>query len=149
MDKLIQLLPCPFCGSLAAWGEGEQKAVYGNEQVYCPSCYATSAPYSTPQEALKAWNTRLAALARDDNAVEDAVGFEVQGYRNALKDALDKVAQYERMMENTESIRLNIASPNSLWIMLRKYTDGTWRIHEGDEQFSTALEAFQALTGKE
>ena len=57
------LEPCPFCGSVAAWGEGEQKEKYGNEQAYCPNCYAMSAPEMAKAEAAKRWNHRAPQLA--------------------------------------------------------------------------------------
>lgn len=56
-----KLLPCPFCGGVAAWGEGEQKTKYGNEQAYCTNCYASTAPEMTKAEAAEWWNARTPA----------------------------------------------------------------------------------------
>jgi Lar family restriction alleviation protein len=57
--KKIKLLRCPFCGGKAAWGEGEQKTKYGNEQVYCSDCYAITAPEGSKEEAAANWNSRV------------------------------------------------------------------------------------------
>lgn len=57
-DEVVELLPCPFDGSAAAWAQGEQKEKYGNEQVYCPNCYASTAPEMTKEEAAVWWNAR-------------------------------------------------------------------------------------------
>lgn len=57
----VELLPCPFCGGKAAWGEGEQKTRYGNEQAYCTNCYAMTAPEGTKAKAARSWNTRATA----------------------------------------------------------------------------------------
>lgn len=54
----IVLLPCPFCGGLPVWSEGEQKMLYGNEQVYCTSCFALAAPESNKHSAAERWNQR-------------------------------------------------------------------------------------------
>jgi Lar family restriction alleviation protein len=53
-----ELLPCPFCGGKAAWSEGDQKTIYGNEQVYCSSCYAMTPPEGSKAEAAEWWNSR-------------------------------------------------------------------------------------------
>ena len=60
-NNQTDLKPCPFCGKEAAWGEGEQKTKYGNEQVYCKYCYAMTAPEMTKSEAAERWNTRANA----------------------------------------------------------------------------------------
>ena len=55
----IKLLPCPFCGAdRATWADGQQRQVYGNEQVYCSWCYALAAPEATKEEAARNWNVR-------------------------------------------------------------------------------------------
>lgn len=61
MENEVELKPCPFCGADPAWGEGEQKTKYGNEQVYCSSCYAITPPGATKAEASEWWNTRATA----------------------------------------------------------------------------------------
>lgn len=58
----VKLLNCPFCGGKAAWGEGEQKLKYDNEQVYCSVCYAMTPPEMTKAEAAEWWNTRINSL---------------------------------------------------------------------------------------
>lgn len=57
-EQKTELLPCPFCGGKPAWGEGEQKIKYGNEQVYCSVCYAMTPPEMTIEEAARNWNWR-------------------------------------------------------------------------------------------
>lgn len=53
------LLPCPFCGHAAAWNEeGEQKTKYGNDQAYCPNCYAMTTPAYGKKSAALWWNSR-------------------------------------------------------------------------------------------
>lgn len=56
--RKINLLPCPFCGGSAAWNEGEQKVKYGNEQIYCVSCFASTAPEMNKITAAARWNRR-------------------------------------------------------------------------------------------
>jgi Lar family restriction alleviation protein len=77
---IIKLAPCPFCGEKAAWGEGEQKTKYGNEQVYCTNCYAMTAPEGSKEEAAHLWNDRNDASA--------ALSAEVAQLREACKKAL-------------------------------------------------------------
>lgn len=53
------LLPCPYCGHAAAWVEdSEQKVKYGNDQAYCPNCYATTTPAYGKKSAAVWWNSR-------------------------------------------------------------------------------------------
>ncbi len=42
-------------------GQGEQKIKYGNEQVYCESCMAMTAPEPELADAVERWNTRHTA----------------------------------------------------------------------------------------
>lgn len=73
-DKATPLLPCPFCGkNKAAWGEGEQKTKYGNEQVYCSWCLAITAPEMTKEEAAKNWNTRSVNQSQHVSALAEAL----------------------------------------------------------------------------
>ena len=56
-----QLMPCPFCG-----GKAELQIYYGRYRVRCwqsvPTCMTPvkTMGYLTPEEAIKAWNTRSA-----------------------------------------------------------------------------------------
>lgn len=63
MDKLIDLLPCPFCGSTdvtmyASNGvpQGDQLAG-GTRSVECNDCYASGPSEPSPRVGI-AWNTR-------------------------------------------------------------------------------------------
>lgn len=67
----VALEPCPFCGGKAAWGEGEQKTRYGNEQAYCTNCYAMTAPEGTKAKAARSWNTRTTAQPTPASATEE------------------------------------------------------------------------------
>jgi Lar family restriction alleviation protein len=68
-----RLLPCPFCGAEAAWGEGEQKTKYGNEQVYCSDCCVIAPPKPTKEEAAEWWNTRTEGNAAKIEALTAAL----------------------------------------------------------------------------
>ena len=54
------VLPCPFCGSVAkivVLGQAEDSGnVYGG---VCTSCFAVGRPCITPMEAAFYWNTRV------------------------------------------------------------------------------------------
>ena len=56
------LKPCPFCNGKAAFGDGEQKKKFGNEQIYCTTCLVTAFPEASKEEAIKDWNTRPAVI---------------------------------------------------------------------------------------
>jgi len=77
----VELKVCPFCGGEAAWGEGEQKTKYGNEQVYCSNCYAMTAPEATKKNAALRWNIR--GEAPELNYVR-----AIEGDINTLKEQL-------------------------------------------------------------
>ena len=101
------LLPCPFCGGDPAWGEGEQKTKYGNEQVYCSTCYAVTPPEGTKAEAARNWNWRIGD-EHERYILLSAHQEEVAGLRasaTTLRDALAKaepiVAHYGNLMTSS------------------------------------------------
>ena len=63
MDRLTELLPCPFCG-----GEVE---MMGN-QVFCNDCEMGSSPNHDLGAAIVAWNRRAAQAAPAQNEGTDA-----------------------------------------------------------------------------
>jgi|ERR1041385_5846677 Lar family restriction alleviation protein len=84
----IVLRPCPFCGEPAAWGEGEQKIKYGNEQVYCSNCYAMTAPEGSKEEAAFLWNDR-----NDPGATLESKRDQLLAEVARLREALGPFAQ--------------------------------------------------------
>jgi Lar family restriction alleviation protein len=73
MDKLIELKPCPFCGSAAVIEDSGPIDKYrSGYQVRCP---AINCPVDNPvafgdteNEAIVAWNTRAAVRAHDEGS---------------------------------------------------------------------------------
>lgn len=91
-----ELLSCPFCGGNAAWAEGEQKTKYGNEQVYCSVCTATTMP-GPKNEAAEDWNTRTSVDIRtqalellSDEELKNRIAFH-QNAAHVLKCELAKI----------------------------------------------------------
>lgn len=107
----IELLPCPFCGEAAAWGEGEQKTRYGNEQVYCSNCYAMTAPEGSKEEAAFLWNDRndpSAALQSERDALiaeRDRLQDENQRYAKVLSDRMRGIEALEKCFDDLEAER--------------------------------------------
>ena len=52
----INVIPCPFCG-----GKSRVHKYFSKYYARCNKCNTYSAPYNTPEEAAKAWNTRTTA----------------------------------------------------------------------------------------
>lgn len=84
-----ELAPCPFCGGKAAWGEGEQKTKYGNEQVYCSDCYAITAPEMLKTEAADNWNVRVSVA---QNELQRELAFYFGAHHGTLGHQADALA---------------------------------------------------------
>lgn len=68
-NLVSELLPCPFCGSVA-YTENQ----FGKEYwVQCSSGHSDGIFYETPTEAEDAWNTRAPMLAQAGDAVSEPV----------------------------------------------------------------------------
>ena len=59
---MTTLKPCPFCNGKAAFGDGEQKKKFGNEQIYCTSCFVNAFPHPLKEDCIDEWNTRPAVI---------------------------------------------------------------------------------------
>lgn len=55
MSDLEKLLPCPFCASSNVWQHDNTR---GDPSVSCSTCGGAMSYGNTPNEAIKAWNTR-------------------------------------------------------------------------------------------
>lgn len=59
---MIELEPCPFCGSSAFLTEYDYAIDNGyvaTHVVECNGCHATTFEYASPEEAADAWNRRV------------------------------------------------------------------------------------------
>jgi Lar family restriction alleviation protein len=56
INSIIELLPCPFCGSLPALKD-DAKGPW-KYQVVCLQCGGASDTYSSENKAIEAWNRR-------------------------------------------------------------------------------------------
>ena len=88
-----QLMPCPFCG-----GKAELQIYYGRYRVRCwqsvPTCMTPvkTMGYLTPEEAIKAWNTRSA-----ESKVLENIRAEIEeSYRSAIIENISYAEGLER-----------------------------------------------------
>ena len=62
MDRLTELLPCPFCG-----GEADTMTPEADDMraatVMCMGCYCTGKECETEAQAIAAWNRRASQAA--------------------------------------------------------------------------------------
>lgn len=79
MDDTVTLKPCPFCGSKHLYVKPDEygDGMFGVDGVHKAGCIIANidnCDYGEPEEAITAWNTRIAhqpdsALADDASAV--------------------------------------------------------------------------------
>lgn len=96
MDKLTELLPCPFCG-----GEADTMTPEADDMraatVMCMGCYCTGKECETEAQAIAAWNRRasqavpapsdhLVSVGKASGMVEARVSLAARQIRQTLRD---------------------------------------------------------------
>ena len=101
MDRLTELLPCPFCG-----GEADTMTPEADDMraatVMCMGCYCTGKECETEAQAIAAWNRRASQAAPApsdglrgmllDETKAEFDDFD-RGWNAAIRAALAKIAQ--------------------------------------------------------
>jgi Lar family restriction alleviation protein len=65
LERIVSLLPCPFCGEQVTMGASPQSARIEYFQVECECGAIAGSAYTTEQAAAKNWNRRANAELRD------------------------------------------------------------------------------------
>jgi hypothetical protein len=68
--------------------------------------------------------------------------------REALTLILSEHEKMSEMLLCAESVRIRHSFASPRFSMLRNYIGGGWRVNEGDDEFASALAAYQALKEK-
>lgn len=105
MDRLTELLPCPFCG-----GEADTMTPEADDMraatVMCMGCYCTGKECETEAQAIAAWNRRASQAAP---APSDGLREAVEAERERIAVALETEADILPCAEDAAVTRSNAA----------------------------------------
>lgn len=100
----VELLPCPFCGNNGhgpvedalhvCHVEDDQHVAYDRYCAQCDKCTATMGYSDSEEEAISAWNTRLAAPAEVDAIAQAHAAGRAEGLEEAAKVADSAAANH-------------------------------------------------------